>query len=134
MIARTLDARGVLIHRYDERARELRVIGVDGPMTEELLGSIGNVDDDFIAANVLAGGRKVKVCVDGELTELTPQRLRALRTSRSIVALPIMGVDGCVAIIEIVDVDERCEAIISDVCELLSEQLLRVLAPPPSKA
>jgi hypothetical protein len=134
VIARTLDARGVIIHACDERARELRVIGVDGADAAELLGSVGHIDEDFIAMNVLASGRKMKVCVDGELPELTPKRLRALGTSRSIVAIPIMGARGCVAILEIVDVDERCESIISEVCELLGEQLVRVLAAPASKA
>ena len=132
-MARTLEARGVLIHHYDQQLRELRIIGVDGPNTEELLGSVGNADDDFVATNVLSSGGTMRVRVDGELPGLAPQRLRALGTSRSIVAVPVMSVDGCVAIIELVDVDERCEPIISDICELLSEQLLRVLAGPGSR-
>ena len=128
VMAKTLDARGVLIHRYDEAARELRIIGVDGADTEELLGSVASVEDDFIAVNVLASGARMKVRVNGELPELSPRRLRALGASRSIVAVPIMGAGGCVAIVELVDVDEGCEPIISEVCELLSEQLLRVLS------
>ena len=54
VMARTLDARGVIIHHYDPRMRELRIIGADGPNTEELLGSVANADDDFVAINVLA--------------------------------------------------------------------------------
>lgn len=129
VMARTLDARGVIIHAHDPRARELRIIGVDGPNTEGLLGSVAHADEDFVAINVLASGGTTRVRVDGKLPELTPQRLRAVGTARSIVAVPIMSAAGCVAIVELVDVDERCEQIITDVCDLLSEQLLRVLAP-----
>jgi hypothetical protein len=133
-MAKTLDARGVIIHRYDASARELRIIGVSGANTEELLGTVGDVDDDFIAMNVLASGQRMRVRVDGALPELTPRRLRALGTSRSIVALPVMRGPVCAAMIELVDVDEQCEPIIADVCELLGEQLLRVLAPSTSNA
>jgi len=129
VMARTLDARGVIIHAHDPRARELRIIGVDGPNTEELLGSVAHADDDFVAINVLASGGTMRVRVDGELPRHSPPRLRAVGTSREVVAVPIMSAAGCVAIVELVDVDERCEPIISVVCELLSEQLLRVLAP-----
>jgi hypothetical protein len=110
--------------------RELRIIGVDGPKTDELLGSVSNVDEDFIGTNVLASGTKMRVRVDGALPELSPPRLRVLGTSRSIVAVPVMSGDTCVALIELVDVDERCEALVSEVCELLGEQLRRVLTQP----
>lgn len=125
-MARTLDARGAIIHQYDPQTRELRIIGVDGPNAEDLLGSIANVDEDFIATNVLCSSQTMTVRVDGELPELAPQRLRALGTSRSIVAVPIMSGARLVALIELVDVDERCEQIIAEVCNLLHDQLLRV--------
>jgi hypothetical protein len=129
VLAKTLDARAVVIHRYDARVRELRIIGIEGPNSDGLLGSVANADDDFVAMNVLASEQTMTVRIDGELPELAPRRLRALGTSRSIVALPIMRGTACIAVIELVDVEERSVPIIADVCELLSEQLRRVLTP-----
>lgn len=127
VLAKTLDARAVVIHRYDASVRELRIIGIEGASSDGLLGSVSNADDDFVAMNVLAGEQTMTVRIDGALPELAPLRLRALGASRSVVALPVMSGAACVALVELVDVEERSESIVADVCELLSDQLRRVL-------
>jgi hypothetical protein len=129
VMARTLDARAVVVHQHDERAHELRVIGIHAADGEGLLGSVASTGEDFVAMNVLASGTTMRVRIDGELPELAPHRLRALGTSRSVIAVPVMRDGACVALIELVDVEEQCEPLVKEVCTLLTEHLLRVLAP-----
>lgn len=128
-IARMLDARGVVIHHHDRQRRLIRIIGVEGRNAVELLGGACVTDDDYVATAVLSSGRPLALRLRDELPWFAPPRFGELGASRSIVALPIMSGAGCVAIIEIVDADERREASIADVCDLVTEQLLRVLSP-----
>ena len=90
--------------------------------------SVIDADDDFVAINVLTSRAMMRVRVDGELPGHAPLRLRALATSREIVAVPVMSGADCVAIIELVDTNERCKSILPLICGLLGEQLVRVLA------
>lgn len=69
------------------------------------------------------------VRVDGELPRFLPERLRGFGASRSIMATPIMSFGRCVAIVELVDVEARCEKIVTNVCGMVREPIVRALMP-----
>lgn len=127
-IRRTLDVKGVIIHRHDPGKGEVRIIGVDGPNLVQLLDDVASIDADFVASTVLSNGGTMTVRVDGELPRFLPERLRALGPSRSIIAVPVMSAARCVAIVELVDVDEECEPIVTNVCGMVRAQLVRGLS------
>lgn len=125
----TLRTRASILHHYDARTHYLRVIGADGPRTDGLLGRVFDAEDDFITSTVLSNGCAMRVRLDGELPRFVPSRIRDVAPARSIFASPLLGADGCVAILELVDVDERRAAYLPDACELVRDRLVRLLEP-----
>jgi hypothetical protein len=128
-LAKTLDARNVLVHHHDASRRELRLIGLHGPNAEDLLGSVASVDNDLIATFVLSNREPMTMCFEGRPPRFAPRRFEGLGASRSVVAVPVSGVGGCVAILEIVDVAPGLEHLVHDACDLAGEELRRVLSP-----
>lgn len=128
LLARALGARAVVVHGHDLALRELRVIGVHGERSAGLLGMSGLSDDDLVASAVICNGKPVTMRFDGELPRLAPHRLEVLGAPRILVAVPAMAWGRCVAIIEIIDADERFAGRVADSASYVAERLAAYLS------
>lgn len=120
-----LRARAVVIHAYDPSTSELRVIGAEGVGAGDLLGATHDVDDDLVAWTVLANGNPMTLLLDGELPRFAPARLRRVGAARSLLAVPVVASSGCVAIVEMIDVDEDLRDLALEACCSAADALLR---------
>ena len=127
-LARALGARSVVVHAHDLVAHELRVIGTHGEQAVEILGSSGSSDDDLVGLAVICNEKPVTMRFDGELPRLAPRRLALLGAPRTLVAVPAMAWGRCVAMIEIVDADERFAARVTDAASYVAERLAAYLS------
>jgi hypothetical protein len=125
-LARALGARAVLIHAHDLLSRELRAIGAHG--AGDILGSAAPSEDDMVAAAVLCNQRSVTMTFDGELPKLAPQRLHAVGAPRTIVATPAISWGRCIAIIEVIDADERYAAQVADSAAYVANHFAQFLS------
>lgn len=126
-LARALGARAVIIHMHDDGQHELRTIAAHGPRTAALVGSTEPSEDDFIGGAVLCNGKPVSMTFDGELPMVAPRRLKVIGVNRSVVAVPAMIWKRCVAIIEVVDADERYAPRTSDAALYVAKRLAEYL-------
>lgn len=126
-LARALGARAVIIHMHDDGHSELRTLAAHGPRTAALVGSTEPSEDDFIGGAVLCNGKPVSMSFDGELPMLAPRRLKVIGVNRSVVAVPAMIWKRCVAIIEVVDADERYAPRTSDAASYVAKRLAEYL-------
>lgn len=127
-LARALGARSVVVHAHDLVGRELRVIGTHGEHAVEILGSSGPSDDDLVGSAVICNEKPVTMRFDGELPRLAPRRLALLGAPRTLVAVPAMAWGRCVAMIEIVDADERFASRVTDAASYVAERLAAYLS------
>lgn len=127
-LARALGARSVVVHAHDLVGRELRVIGTHGEHAVEILGSSGPSDDDLVGSAVICNEKPVTMRFDGELPRLAPRRLALLGAPRTLVAVPAMAWGRCVAMIEIVDADERFASRVADAASYVAERLAAYLS------
>jgi hypothetical protein len=127
-LARALGARAVVVHAHDLARRELRAIGVHGDRTADLLGSLDLSDDDLVASAVICNEKAVTMRFDGELPRLAPRRLTILGAPRTLVAVPAMAWGRCVAIIEIIDADDRFASRVADSAAYVAERLAAYLS------
>jgi hypothetical protein len=113
------------VHAHDLLRRELRAIGVFGPRSHDVLGSIEPSEDDFVASTAICNQKPLTMRFDGELPRLAPTRLGILGAKRNLIAVPVLAWGRCVAILEIVDCDEifveRAGAAAAYVAERLAE-------------
>jgi hypothetical protein len=123
----TLRARAVVIHAYDPRSGDLRVIGADE--TGALVGTSHSADDDIVASTVLANGKPTTLRFDGELPRFAPARLRQIGADRSLLAVPVMASSGCVGIVEVIDVDDALQNLAVEACQRAADALVRYRAP-----
>ena len=65
---------------------------------------------------------------DGELPRLAPRRLELLGAPRTLVAVPAMAWGRCVAMIEIIDADERFAPRVADAAGYVAERLAAYLS------
>lgn len=113
-LAAALRARAVLIHVHDAVRREVKTVGVVGGSYSELFGVTAAIEDDLVASAVLGNEGPVTMRFDGELPRSAPARLRLVGARRTLVAVPAMAWGRCVAIIEVVDADERISHRVAD--------------------
>ncbi len=127
-LARALGARSVVVHAHDLVGRELRAIGAHGDHAVEILGSSGSSDDDLVASAVICNEKAVTMRFDGELPRLAPRRLELLGAPRTLVAVPAMAWGRCVAMIEIIDADDRYASRVNDAASYVAERLAAYLS------
>lgn len=127
-LARALNARTVVIHAHDLERRELKAIGASGDGDFEIMGTSGSVDDDLVASAVLCNQKSVTMRFDGELPRMAPMRLHSVGAPRSVVAVPAMAWGRCLAIIEVIDADERFDGRVADSAAYVAERLAEFLA------
>ncbi|MBX3190920.1 MAG: hypothetical protein KF819_28250 [Labilithrix sp.] len=125
-LAAALRARAVVIHAHDLERRELRAIGVHGAL--DLLGSSEGAEDDLVASAVMCNEKPVTMKFDGELPRLAPRRLSVVGAPRTLVAVPAMAWGRCVAMIEIIDADDRYAARVADSASYVAERLAEFLS------
>lgn len=126
-LAKALGARAVVIHTHDLVSRELRAIGAHGDGDFDIIGSAEASDDDLVAAAVICNQRSVTMKFDGELPRLAPKRLHAVGAPRTVVAAPAMSWGRCLAIIEVIDADERYAARVADSAAYVAEHFAQFL-------
>jgi hypothetical protein len=123
-----LRARSVIIHAHDLSTRELRAIGAHGEGAFDVLGSCDASDDDLIASAVICNEKAVTMRFDGELPRLAPRRLGMVGAPRTLVAVPAMAWGRCVAVIEIIDADERLASRVADSAAYVAERLAEYMS------
>lgn len=127
-LGRALGARTVIIHAHDLASRELRAIGVHGDGEFDVLGSSDPSEDDLVASAVICNEKPVIMRFDGELPRLAPKRLGMIGAPRTLVAVPAMAWGRCVAVIEIIDADERLASRVADSAAYVAERLAEFLS------
>jgi hypothetical protein len=128
-LARALGARSVIVHAHDLATRELRAIGVHGDGEFDVLGSTDGSEDDLVASAVICNEKPVTMRFDGELPRLAPRRLGMIGGApRTLVAVPAMAWGRCVAVIEIIDADERFASRVADSAAYVAERLAAFLS------
>ena len=127
-LGKALGARTVIVHAHDLATHELRAIGVHGEGEFDLLGSSDGSDDDLVASAVICNEKPVTMRFDGELPRLAPRRLGIIGAPRVVVAVPAMAWGRCVAVIEIIDADERLASRVADSAAYVAERLAEFLS------
>lgn len=127
-LARAVGARAVVVHAHDLVRRELRAIGVFGPKSHDVLGTIEPSEDDFVASTAICNQKPLTMRFDGELPRLAPERLGILGAQRSLVAVPVLAWGRCVALLEIVDADEAVVERVGDAAAYVAERLAEFLS------
>ncbi|MBX3208971.1 MAG: hypothetical protein KF764_28320 [Labilithrix sp.] len=126
-LAKALGARAVVIHTHDLVSRELRAIGAHGAGDFDIIGSAEASDDDLVASAVICNQRSVTMKFDGELSRLAPKRLHAVGAPRTVVAAPAMKWGRCLAIVEVIDADERYAGRVADSAAYVAEHFAQFL-------
>jgi hypothetical protein len=126
-LAKALGARAVVIHRHDLSSRELRAIGAHGDGDFDIIGSAEVSEDDLVASAVICNQKSVTMKFDGELPAVAPKRLHHVGSPKTVVAAPAMSWGRCLAIVEVIDADERYAARVADSATYVAEQLARFL-------
>jgi hypothetical protein len=127
-LGRALGARSVIVHAHDLVTHELRAIGVHGDGEFDVLGSCDLSEDDLVASAVICNQKAVTMRFDGELPRLAPRRLGMIGAPRTLVAVPAMAWGRCVAVIEIIDADERFAGRVADSAAYVAERLAEFLS------
>lgn len=127
-LGKALGARTVIVHAHDLATHELRAIGVHGEGEFDLLGSSDASDDDLVASAVICNEKPVTMRFDGELSRLAPRRLGLIGAPRVVVAVPAMVWGRCVAVIEIIDADERLASRVAGSAAYVAERLAEFLS------
>jgi hypothetical protein len=122
-LEKALGARAVIIHSYDTRTTELRVVAAQGPKADVLLGASALVEDDFVGTTVVANKKPMSMSIDGDLPRFAPERLRAMEAKKSLVAAPAIGKEGVVAMIEVVDASEANASVVEKAIAHVATQL-----------
>ena len=128
-LGRALGARSVIVHAHDLVTHELRAIGVHGDGEFDVLGSTDASEDDLVASAVICNEKPVTMRFDGELPRLAPRRLGMIGGApRTLVAVPAMAWGRCVAVMEIIDADERFAGRVADSAAYVAERLAAFLS------
>jgi hypothetical protein len=122
-LEKALGARAVIIHSYDARTTELRVVAAQGPKADVLLGASALVEDDFVGATVVANQKPMSMSIDGDLPRIAPERLRAMGAAKSLLAAPAVSKNDVVAMIEVVDATEANPAVVEKAIAHVATQL-----------
>jgi hypothetical protein len=101
-----LGARAVLVHAVDERQDEIRIIGAHGGASADLLGRKVALSRDVVASSFADRVSAVTIVL-GVAGHRVPERARILGAKSSLLAMRVFIGDRCVAIIEVIDSDDR---------------------------
>jgi hypothetical protein len=126
-LGKALRARSILVHTHDLRTRELRAIAAYGEGDFDIVGLAELSDDDLVASAVICNQRATTMRFDGELPRLAPKRLHLVGAPRALVAVPALSWGRCLAIIEVIDADERFAPRVVDAALYVAEEFVRVL-------
>ncbi len=126
-LASALRAKAVVIHTHDLVRREIRTIAAQGFGASDLLGSYADSENDFVASAVLSNGKPLTMRFDGELPRLAPERLTIVGAKRSLVAVPALSWKRCVAVIEVIDADDRLVGRVPDAAAYVADHLAAFL-------
>ena len=126
-LAKALGARAVVIHRHDLSSHELRAIGAHGDGDFDIIGSAETSEDDLVASAVICNQKSVTMTFDGDLPSVAPKRLHHVGAPRTVVAAPALSWGRCLAIVEVIDADERYAARVADSASYVAEQLAKFL-------
>ena len=126
-LAKALRARAVIIHAHDLVKRELRAIGAFGA-AEDVVGLRSRSEDDLIASAVFCNEKPVTMRFEGELPYLAPPRLNLVGAPRTLVAVPAIAWGRCVAMIEVIDADDRVAERVADSTAYVAERLAEFLS------
>ncbi len=126
-LATALRAKAVVVHEHDLVRRELRTIAAHGAGDMDVLGSSAASDDDLVASAVLSNGKPLTMRFEGELPRIAPERLSTVGAQRSLVAVPALSWGRCIAMIEVIDADERLASRVSDAAAYVAEHLAAFL-------
>jgi hypothetical protein len=104
-----LGARAVVIHAVDARRDELRVIGAHGGASADLFGRRIALSQDVVATSFADRADRVSAVtiVLGATGHRVPERARIVGATRSVLGMRVFIGDRCVALIEVIDSDER---------------------------
>jgi hypothetical protein len=127
-LAKALGAKAVVIHTHDLETRQLKAVGTQGEGSFDVLGASEQADDDFVASTVICNGKPLTMRFDGELPKLAPRRLALMGAARTLVAVPAIAWGRCVAVIEVVDADERFADRTADSAAYVAERLAEFLS------
>ena len=127
-LAKALKARAVVIHSHDLSSGELRAIAAHGDGDFDILGSSATSDDDLVASAVVMNQKAVTMRFDGELPGIAPKRLHHIGAPRTVVAAPAMAWGRCLAIVEVIDADERFAARVADSASYVADHLAQFLS------
>lgn len=127
-VAKALGARAVIIHTHDPRTSEIRIVGAAGAKSAALVGAAALVEDDFVASTVVWNKKPMKMFIDGTLPRVAPERMRAVGASRSLVAAPASAKGDVLAMIEVVDPEEKVAAKVEAVVDYAAKALAAFLA------
>lgn len=126
-LASALRAKAVVIHTHDLVRREIRTIAAQGFGASDLLGSFADSEEDFVASAVLSNGKPLTMRFEGELPRLAPERLSICGAKRSLVAVPALSWKRCVAVIEVIDADDRLVGRVPDAAAYVADHLAAFL-------
>lgn len=127
-LAIALGARSVIVHRRDLRTGELRALGAYGDGDFDIIGTAEPSEEDLVAAAVLCNQKAVTMKFDGELSRVAPKRLHAVGAPRTLVAAPAISWGRCLAIIEVIDADERYAPRVADAAAYVAQTFAKFLA------
>ena len=126
-LAKALGARAVVIHRHDEAINELRAIGATGEGDFDIIGSSEPSEDDLVGSAVICNQHSVTMRFEGELPRIAPKRLHHVGAPRTVVAAPAMSWGRCLAIVEVIDADERYASHTAESATYVAEHLAQFL-------
>ncbi len=126
-LAKALGARAVVIHRHDEAIHELRAIGATGEGDFDIIGSAESSEYDLVGSAVICNQHSVTMSFEGELSRIAPKRLHHVGSPRTVVAAPAMSWGRCLAIVEVIDADERYASRAADSAAYVAEHLAQFL-------
>lgn len=128
-LALGLGARGVVIHAYDAREREIRIVAANGPKGASLVGKATPAERDIIASTVIANGAPMKLIIDTDdgLPRRAPERLHVIGASQTVVAVPALVKNRVVAIVEVIDAKETAATAVEPAADYAASALAQFL-------
>jgi hypothetical protein len=128
VLSKAVHARAVIIHVVDEATSKLRIIGVKGSNTNDLLGVIAEIDDDFVGSTVATNRQPLTMTFDGDLPRVLPSRFTTVGAKTSLVAAPVIADGRCIAWIEVIDATSGS---VTEACAIVTQRLSSLLVKRP---
>ncbi len=122
-LAKALRAKAVLVHLYEVKSGETRVLGTDATTAKDTFGVKELGADDVIASTVITSKRPLSLRFEDEPNAL-PRRLALLGAERAYVCVPVTIDRQRIVILEVVDADPRFGARVVDAVELVADRLV----------